>query len=87
MDEKSLRPDEKGRVTLGELARGVSSFRVTQSPDGTIHLTPFAEVPAAEAWLFKNKDALQSVRRGIEQAERGELQVLGSFASFADDEA
>ena len=29
LNEKILRPDSKGRIALGRLARGVSSFRVT----------------------------------------------------------
>ena len=28
-------------------------------------------VPAAEAWLFRNRDALSSVRRGLEQVAAG----------------
>jgi predicted transcriptional regulator len=29
--------------------------------------------PPSEAWLFKNKEALASVKRGLEQAQRGEF--------------
>ncbi|MEK7661086.1 MAG: hypothetical protein AAB680_03490 [Pseudomonadota bacterium] len=40
-----LRPDAKGRITLGKLAEGVSSFRATIGENGTIVLEPFAEIP------------------------------------------
>jgi hypothetical protein len=45
-----------------------------------------SKVDPREAWLLENKSALQSLLRGIEQAERGEVYDLGSFADFADDE-
>ena len=83
METKSLRPDAKGRIALGELAEGVSSFRVAKREDGVLELHPFTEIPAREAWLFKNQAALASVRRGLEQAGRGELVELGSFAGHA----
>jgi len=41
---------------------------------------------APEAWLLKNKFALESVCRGIRQAKNGELTDCGSFAHYVDDE-
>ena len=38
-----------------------------------------------EAWLWKNRKAAASVERGLEQAARGEVHKLGSFAKHADD--
>ena len=35
-----LRPDAKGRITLGKLAEGVSSYRVRKQPDGKLVLEP-----------------------------------------------
>ncbi len=54
----TLRPDAKGRITLGALASGISSFRATVDTSGRIILDPFAEIPAREKWLFENKDAM-----------------------------
>jgi hypothetical protein len=68
-----LRPDAKGRITLGKLAEGVSSYRARRQPDGKIVLEPFVEIPAEERWLYDNRNALESVRRGIADAKAGRL--------------
>lgn len=81
-----LRPDAKGRITLGKLAEGVSSFHVSRDKKGRLVLEPYTEIPARERWLFQNPEALESVLKGIEQAKSGELHDLGSFARYADDE-
>ena len=81
-----LRPDAKGRINLGKLAQGVSSFRARRTADGNIILEPFAEIPAREKWLFDNKAALNAVQVGLQQAAAGETRSLGSFAKYADEE-
>jgi hypothetical protein len=83
---QQLRPDAKGRITLGKLARGVSSFRARKLKDGNIVLEPFTEIPARDAWLFENAAALGAVKVGLAQAAEGKTRALGSFASFADEE-
>ncbi len=80
-----VRPDSKGRIALGELAKGVSSFVVLQDPDGSLHLEPQVEIPAREKWLFENKSAATSVRKGLAEAEAGKTKSLGSFSKYADD--
>lgn len=81
-----IRPDSKGRITLGKLAKGVSSFLVSEQPGGAVLLEPMVEIPAREKWLFDNKAALQSVKRGIAQSAKGEAKSRGSFARFATEE-
>ena len=83
--EKTLRPDAKGRITLGELAKGVSSFHVSIDKKQRIILEPFSEIPTREAWLLNNKEALSSVLLGIEQSGKGKVKSLGKFAKFAED--
>ncbi len=78
-----LRPDAKGRITLGKLADGVSSYRARKQADGKIILEPFVEIPADERWLWENKKALESVMRGLDDAKAGRLVSLGSFAKYA----
>ena len=81
-----LRPDAKGRITLGALARGVSSFHATADESGRIILEPFAEVPAREKWLFGNQDAMAAVSAGLHQAGEGRTSSRGCFARFANDD-
>lgn len=82
---QQVRPDSKGRINLGKLAEGVSSFHVRRADDGSIILEPFAEVPAREKWLFDNPSALGAVKAGLEQAAAGKTRSRGSFAKYADE--
>jgi hypothetical protein len=82
--DKVLRPDSKGRVALGELAKGVSSFHVSVDGDRII-LEPYAEIPAREKWLFENKAALASVQRGLAQSAAGKTKSRGSFKKHVND--
>lgn len=75
-----VRPDAKGRVTLGKLAEGVSSYRVRRQSDGKIVLEPFVEIPACERWLFQNAEALKRVQRGLADSESGRTTSLGAFS-------
>ena len=85
LSEKVLRPDSKGRVCLGKLADGVSSFRVFVDDRQRIVLEPYAEIPATEKWLFENPEARESVRRGLADAAQGRVADHGSFSKYADD--
>ena len=42
-------------------------------------------IPASEEWLFKNKRALSSVRRGLEGSAQGKARQWRKFADHADD--
>jgi hypothetical protein len=83
----TIRPDSKGRITLGKLAQGVSSFQATLDAEGRIILVPYAEIPAREKWLFDNPSALRAVRQGLEQSAQGKVRTRGSFSKFANDTA
>jgi hypothetical protein len=83
---KMLRPDSKGRISLGVLTKGISGFSMHQEKDGKIILEPFIEIPANEKWLFNNVGALSKVKTGIEQAKNGLLVDKGSFSQFSEDE-
>lgn len=82
---KTVRPDSKGRVTLGSLALGASSFKAYRDPKGRIILEPQMEVPAAEAWLWKNSAALKSVQQGLQESADGKLVDRGSFAAYTKE--
>ena len=83
---RDVRPDRRKRVTLGAALQDLEdvSFNVYRDKRGRIILEPQVSIPAAEAWLFRNKQALASIARGLDQIE--EAKVIGSFAEYTDDE-
>ena len=87
---RDVRPDSRKRVALGRALAdlGDVSFNVYRDEDGRIILDPQVSIPASEAWLFRNRKALDSVRRGLEEVAGGKAKAnsTGSFAEFADDD-
>ena len=83
---KTVRPDSAGRVTLGNLADGVSSFHVFLTENNELLLKPFAEIPTNELWLFNNKEALSRVHQGIQEIESGETHEIDEdFTKYIED--
>lgn len=82
-----VRPDERGRITLGDAVRD-SDYRVLVNEAGQILLDPVVTltVPASEAWIWENPGARASMSRAMRQAAKGEFESLGSFAKFAGDD-
>lgn len=80
-----VRPDAKGRIFLGQLAKGVSSYTVIKD-HGRIILEPNVEIPAQEKWLWENKTALRQVRKGLQDAAAGKVKSRGSFSKFVDED-
>ena len=70
--------DGKGRLMLGSKLAGRMVI-VDDSDPAHIVITPAVAIPEKEAWLYKNKEALESVRAGLEQARKGE------FSKFPPD--
>lgn len=73
------------RTVFGQDLKNVR-FEISCNKAGQILLSPEATVPLHEAWLYQNKEALASVRRGIEEAGRGKARKIGSFAKHVNDE-
>lgn len=72
-------PDSKNRVVLTPgLSNGehVDGFNVFLNDSGEIKLEPVVKIPAKEAWLYKNPEALASVDRGIKDALAGRVGPL-----------
>ncbi len=84
---RDIRPDSRNRVSLGRALDnlGDASFDVYRDEKGRIILDPRVSIPASEAWLFRNKKAIDSVRRGLSDAAEGKARSLGSFAAYAED--
>ena len=68
MTTKTL--DSKGRVTLGSQFAG-QTVVIDDSNPMCIVIKPVVMIPVAEAWLYKNKEALGLVRQGLDDARRG----------------
>ena len=83
-DIKRVRPDAKGRIILGALAKGVSSYTLTHD-QGRIILEPNVEMPAKEQWLWQNSVALQQVKKGLEDSAQGNIKSRGDFMQFVDE--
>ena len=75
--------DSRGRLTLGQVVKG-KSYRVMMNDEGQILLDPVVSIPERELWLWKNSDALASVKRGIKQASTEQGRDLGDFSQYAD---
>lgn len=70
----SVKPDSKKRVVLPSFLVGEDiTYHIYSNSVGQIVLDPQVTVPASEAWLFKNPDAIASVRRGLAEAAQGKV--------------
>jgi hypothetical protein len=68
--------DDRNRLTIGELLKGSKRVRLYKSSRGEVLLQPVVEIPASELWLFQNKEAFQSVRKGLKDAAEGKISKI-----------
>ncbi len=61
--------DKKGRLTLGRRFAGKTVI-VKEIDDSSVVVTAAVVIPEREAWLYRNKPALESVQRGLNQARK-----------------
>ena len=70
----NVKPDSKRRVVLPSfLVREDIIYHIYSNSMGQIVLDPQVTIPASEAWLFKNHDAIAAVRRGLAEAAQGKV--------------
>jgi hypothetical protein len=70
----SVKPDSKKRVVLPSfLVREDIVYHIYSNSIGQIILDPQVTVPASEAWLFKNPEAIAAVQRGLTDAAQGKV--------------
>ncbi|WP_137155766.1 hypothetical protein [Rhizobium sp. FKL33] len=81
----TVKPDADGRINLGALAAGVSSYTVSKRADGSLLLQPDSDIPSDEAWLRKNPTAIAQVERGLADAKAGRLTKAPDFSSFLEE--
>jgi predicted neuraminidase len=68
--------DDRNRLTVGELLKGSKRVRLYKNERGEVLLQPVVEIPTSEAWLFKNKEAFESVKKGLKDASEGKISKL-----------
>jgi hypothetical protein len=68
--------DSKGRLTLGETFAN-RTVLVEDRGEGELLIRLARVIPEREAWLYDNKEALASVRRGLNQAASGKFAKKG----------
>ena len=83
---KKVKPDSKGRISLGTLTKGVSSFSVTCDSANRIILEPYTEIPAREKWAFDNSEVLIKLKRGLDDATKNKTTSLGDFTQYIEDD-
>jgi hypothetical protein len=70
----SVKPDSKKRVILPTaLVREGIIYHIWYNSIGQIILDPQVTIPASEAWLFNNRDALALVQQGLSDAAQGRV--------------
>jgi hypothetical protein len=67
-----VRADAKNRLPLKKV-KAAGMYRIYENAQGQLILDPVLTIPAVEAWLFADKDALSSVRKGLQESAEGKL--------------
>lgn len=69
-----VKPDAKKRVVLPRaVVKEGAIYHIYANSVGQIVLDPQVVIPASEAWLFENPDAIATVRRGLADAKQGKI--------------
>lgn len=68
-----LSADNRNRITLGKYLKNFKRLKVFQDSRGEILLVPIVEIPASELWLYQNKDAMESLQRGLADANANRI--------------
>jgi hypothetical protein len=77
--------DERGRIPMGKSGvRKDDRYAVAVNDDGQILLTPLVSIPRRELVVWQNQALRESLARGLAEAASGEVEEMGSFASFLD---
>jgi len=71
VDTKTI--DSRKRITVGSLLEGFNRVKIYKNTRGELLIKPVVEIPASELWLYKNKDAFESLQRGLKDMEEGRI--------------
>ena len=77
MNHVKVNLDSRNRIPLTKILGGCEArtFDMYWEKDKLI-LIPLVEIPEREAWIYKNKTALASLERGLEDAAKGKVKKL-----------
>jgi hypothetical protein len=68
--------DERKRLCVGDFLKNFKRVKMYQNTQGDILISPVVEIPASEAWIFKDKKTLESIKRGLEDAAKGRISKI-----------
>jgi hypothetical protein len=84
---KILRPDAKGRVCLGAIAKGISGYQaIINQATKEVLLKPYTELPYSEKWVYENIEVLESIKKGLTQSSKQQTVYKGSFEKFIEED-
>lgn len=70
--KKTLHLDGKRRITLGKLiSKETTFFEVEKQKDGTLILRPQTDLAEEEIWLYNDKEAFRSLKKGLKDLKKG----------------
>jgi hypothetical protein len=77
MNHVKVNLDSRNRIPLTRILGDceAKTFDIYWENDKII-LIPLVEIPEREAWIYKNKKALASLERGLEDAAKGKVRKL-----------
>jgi hypothetical protein len=76
IESKSVDQRHRLVLPLGPGASEIKRVKVYMNAQGEVLIRPVVEIPVSEMWLYRNKKALASVKRGLEQSDKGEVKEL-----------
>ena len=85
LQTRTVSADGRGRISLGpEMSN--KDFAIERTSTGDIVLTPVVQIPEHEAWLYRNRAAMDMVEQGLRESGAGLASSAGSFAQYAEEE-
>jgi len=83
--------DSKDRITLGGRLKhalsgrmNVDGFMVYVAKNGDILLRPSVSVPSSEAWIYSDRQAVTSIRKGLKEAGEKKTTAVNDLDKFLD---
>lgn len=79
--------DDRARIAFGKAGvRRDDRYAMAVTDDGEILLTPLVSIPKRELLVWQDQDLRAELGRALEEKRSGELNDLGSFSSYAEDD-